>query len=138
MRLEPPEIRDGSHTRCRPAIAGMSVLLALALSPCVAHANDDAKRQFLTSCGVCHAIEKDAAPRQGPNLLGIIGRKAGQVPEFKYSEALAKADLTWDEATLDRWIEDAAAVQPGTVMAYRQRDPDKRKLIIAYLKTLVP
>ena len=64
--------------------------------------------------------------------------QAGKIAEFKYSEVLAKADLTWDEATLDRWIEDAATVQPGTTMAYRQRDPEKRKLIITYLKTLVP
>ncbi len=123
---------------CGPAAAGVGMLTLLILSPGVAKANDDAKRQFVTSCGVCHTAEKDATHRQGPNLFGIFGKQAGKIAEFKYSEVLAKADLTWDEATLDRWIEDAATVQPGTTMAYRQRDPEKRKLIITYLKTLVP
>ena len=117
------------------ALAGMAMIGA---QPARAQDADAGKAQFLKSCGVCHAVEKDAAPRQGPNLLGIFGRKAGKIQNFKYSDALAKADLTWDEPTLDRWIEDAAAVLPGTIMPYRQRDPDKRKLVIDFLKSLKP
>ena len=43
---------------------------------------------------------------------------------------------TWDEATLDPWMENAQGTHPGTIMNYRQRDPDKRKAILSYLKTL--
>ena len=124
-------------SRVRAIVAAL-VLGAGSASAVSAQEADAARQQFLTSCGVCHTVEADAPPRQGPNLLGIFGRKAGKIQNFKYSDALAKADLTWDEPTLDRWIEDAAAVLPGTIMPYRQRDPDKRKLVIDFLKSLKP
>lgn len=95
-----------------------------------------AKQQFLSSCGVCHTAEKGGPNRQGPNLHDIVGKAAAATPNFKFSEPLKSSGLTWDEATLDRWIEDAQAMRPGTIMAYRQRDPDRRQLIIAYLKSL--
>ena len=94
------------------------------------------KAQFVTSCGVCHTVEPGGAPRQGPGLDGIYGRAAGTVPGFKYSAALKDGGWVWDEATLDPWMENAQAVHPGTTMNYRQKDADKRKAILAYLKTL--
>jgi cytochrome c len=115
-----------------------ALLSVVTSTSAAAQSLDAARQQFLTSCGVCHTTEKAAPHRQGPNLFGIFGRKAAQTPDFKYSDALAKTDLVWDESTLERWIEDAAALQPGTIMPYRQRDPEKRKLIVQYLKTLTP
>lgn len=97
-----------------------------------------AQKQFVTSCGVCHAIEPGAPARQGPSLSGMFGRKAGTISGFNYSPALATSDFVWDEATLDRWIENAPAMRPGVTMAYRQADPAKRRLIIAYLKSVSP
>lgn len=126
----------------RVSLASFSRLMATVAvlapgSAAVAQAPDDAgAKQFLVSCGVCHTIERGAAPRQGPNLAGIYGKPAGKQDGAKYSDVLPASGLVWDEATLDRWIEDAQAALPGTTMAYRQRDPDKRKLIIAYLKSL--
>ena len=113
-----------------------AALGAMLAAPAAAQDADAGKAQFLKSCGVCHAVEKDAAPRQGPNLLGVVGRKAASVEGFKYSEAMKTADWTWDEKNLDPWIENAAAVKPGTIMSYKQADPEKRALIIGYLKTL--
>lgn len=95
-----------------------------------------ARQQFLTSCGVCHTAEKGAPHRQGPNLYGVVGRAAVAKDDFRYSEPLKTSGFVWDEATLDRWIEDAQAMRPGTIMAYRQRDAERRRLVIAYLKTL--
>ena len=121
------------------AASGVAVLAAgLLFAPGRSRAEevDPAKAQFIKSCGVCHAVEKDAAPRQGPSLLGVVGRKAASVEGFKYSEALKSADWAWDEKNLDPWLENAALVKPGTIMNYRQADPDKRALIIAYLKSL--
>jgi cytochrome c len=110
-----------------------------ALDGAQADTSDADRQQFLTSCGVCHTAEPGAPHRQGPNLYGIFGRKAATVDGFnKYSEALARSGLTWDEETIERWIEDAAAALPGTSMNYRQRDPEKRKMIISYLKSLKP
>ena len=96
-----------------------------------------AESQFKKSCGTCHVAVADAGPRQGPNLFGVIGRRAGSVPEFKYSPAFTTggADMVWDEGTLDRWLTDPQSVIPGALMLYKQADPDKRRLVIDYLKT---
>src|SRR5262245_47987651 len=96
-----------------------------------------AEAQFKKSCGVCHVAEAGAGPRQGPNLFGVVGRAAGGAADFKYSPAFTKgtAGLVWDEATLDRWLADPPSVIPGSTMMFRQADPDKRRLVIEYLKT---
>ena len=117
-------------------VLAIGVATGFAASSARAEDVEAAKAQFVKSCGVCHAVEKDATPRQGPNLLGVVGRKAATVDGFKYSDALKTADWVWDEKNLDGWIENAAAIKPGTIMNYRQADPDKRALIIAYLKSL--
>jgi len=124
---------------CRPtAIAVLGLCGLAALVPLAAQDIDPAKAraQFLSSCGVCHTAEKGGANRQGPNLHDVVGKPAAARGDFKFSEPLKSSGLVWDEATLDRWIEDAAAMRPGTSMAYRQRDPERRRLVIAYLKTL--
>ena len=95
-----------------------------------------AKAQFLKSCGTCHSVEPGAAPRQGPNLHGVIGRKAGTLPGFAYSPALQSWGEVWTEDLLEPWITNAQLTRPGTVMNYRQADEEKRKLIIRYLKSL--
>lgn len=96
-----------------------------------------AETQFKKSCGTCHVAQADAAPRQGPNLFGVVGRKAGEAAGFKYSPAFAAGSggIVWDEGALDRWLTDAQSVIPGAVMPYKQADPDKRRLVIEYLKT---
>ena len=127
---------DGFGARAGRFLALGAVFLLATQAPTRADDVDPGKAQFVKSCGVCHAVEKDATPRQGPNLLGIVGRKAALVEGFKYSDALKTADWVWDEKNLDPWLENAALVKPGTIMSYRQADPDKRALIIGYLKTL--
>ena len=69
-------------------------------------------------------------------MRGVYGRASAQMAGFEYSDALASAHLTWDDATLDRWLSNPTALVPGTVMPYRQRDQEKRAQIIAYLKSL--
>ncbi len=104
-------------------LAAIGVLLA---GPCHAQTAADAaagEEQFKKACGVCHTVESNAPVRQGPNLHGVYGRPSGQMAGFKYSDALVAAKLTWDDATLDRWLTNPAALVPGTIMAYRQRDP---------------
>ena len=96
-----------------------------------------AEAQFKKSCGTCHVAEAGAGPRQGPNLFGVFGREAGSLPDFKYSPAFVAGDkdIVWDESSLDRWLTDPQALIPGAIMPYKQADPDKRRLIIDYLKT---
>lgn len=76
------------------------------------------------------------APPFGPNLQGVYGRRAGSAPGFQYSQALLTAlkDLVWDEASLEVWITSPQKWVPGVYMFYRQKDPEVRRKIIAYLK----
>ena len=87
-------------------------------------------------CKSCHSVEK-GKNMIGPSLAGIVGTKAGDVAGFSFSPALKGSGLTWDDATLDKWMENPMKLVPGTRMTYSgQTDPAKRKAIIAYLKTL--
>lgn len=88
-------------------------------------------------CTGCHVAEKGAASTAGPNLYGIIGRKAGSVQDFAYSEALAGANLVWDEAQLNAYIANPSGAVPGTSMvAGAVEDADARAAIIAYLAAI--
>jgi cytochrome c len=123
----------------RLRVFGVAFWLALLASVASAASVDLvlAEAQFKKSCGTCHVAAPDAGPRQGPNLFGIVGRAAGSVEGFKYSPAFVAGHdgVVWDEATLDRWLADPQSVIPGAVMLYKQADPDKRRLVIEYLKT---
>ena len=81
----------------------------LAVAASLARADDatDLKRGKLLfiQCRACHDLQPDAAAKVGPNLYGIIGRKSASVDDFAYSPALAKANIVFDKATLERWIE---------------------------------
>ncbi len=94
------------------------------------------KMIFMTHCGICHTVQP-GSNRIGPSLFGVVGRKAGTVPDFNYSAANKSSGLTWDTATLDRYINDPRGVVPGTTMSYGGiQDPAQRATLIAYLATL--
>lgn len=102
-----------------------------------AQAADPAVRGKLLflQCGACHAVQAGAAAKVGPNLAGVVGRKAGAVDGFKYSPALAKSGVTWDESNLDKWLTAPAKLVPGTIMLFPgMPKAEDRKAVIAYLK----
>jgi cytochrome c2 len=76
------------------------------------------------------------APPYGPSLRGVYGRQAGSVSGFTYSRAFKNIlqSVVWDRGTLDVWIMDSQAWVPGSMMFYKQPDPDIRRKIIAYLE----
>jgi cytochrome c len=87
-------------------------------------------------CTICHATEPDRN-LIGPSLAGVYGREAGTVPGYPYSPALKQTGLTWDEATLDRFLAAPMTAVPGTRMTYAGlKDPAERKDVIAHLKAL--
>ncbi|MEY4356938.1 MAG: hypothetical protein RL469_264 [Pseudomonadota bacterium] len=100
----------------RVAALGLAVVASLARADDAA----DLKRGKLLfiQCRACHDLQPDAAAKVGPNLYGIIGRKSASVDDFAYSPALAKANIVFDKATLERWIEKPSAVVPGNAMAF--------------------
>lgn len=100
----------------------------------VAVADADAPPASFKQCSTCHSV-KPGETGLGPNLHGIVGKKSALVDKFFYSPAMKNANLTWDEATLDRFIEKPREVVPGSRMSYAgQADKAKRDEIIAWLK----
>lgn len=96
------------------------------------------KRLYLR-CIACHAITPQAAPKIGPHLSRVVGRRAGSLPGFRYSAAMRGSNVVWNEATLDRWLQRPQAVVPGTTMAFAgMTRPEERQALIAYLKKPVP
>ena len=87
-------------------------------------------------CAICHKVE----PGQhglGPSLAGVFGARSAHAGGFNYSDAMESANLTWNQATLDRYLANPQGVVPGTTMAFAGvKDAAKRAEIIAYLKTL--
>lgn len=88
-----------------------------------------------TQCRVCHSV----APGQngiGPSLAGVHGNRAGTVAGYGYTDGMRTSGLTWNDATLDRYLADPQGVVPGTMMAIGPLDATQRRAIIAYLKTI--
>jgi len=87
-------------------------------------------------CVSCHAV-KPGLNGVGPTVFGVFGRKAASEPGYAYSEPLKAANLTWDEATLDKWLTGPLQMVPGTKMVFPgMPDAARRKEVIDYLKTL--
>jgi cytochrome c len=102
-----------------------------------AAAADDGEVAFNNHCRTCHSLKPDDN-RQGPTLNKVFGRKAGTAPGYKnYSQSMTSAGVTWDEATLDKFIEDPHAVVPNNNMKPYSglTDPAVRKRIVAFLKS---
>jgi cytochrome c len=105
----------------------------LCMSAIAATVPGDAHRgaEIYTRCAGCHALQYD---RTGPRHCGLIGRQAGAVPGFDYSPAMKRSGLTWDAATLDRFLADPPGTVPGTTMTYAGiADAQQRADLIAYL-----
>jgi cytochrome c oxidase assembly protein subunit 11 len=90
---------------------------------------------FATVCTECHAADHN---KIGPMLEGVVGRRAGSVPGYPYSTALAQSGITWDAATLDKWLAGPQHFVPGAQMPFSLPDAVRRRDVIAYLETLKP
>jgi cytochrome c len=101
---------------------------------------DSGKTIFAGRCGACHYVVKDRGEALGVNLDGFFGKKAGSDPTYQtqYSSALKNSGLTWDVATLDKWLAGPAALIPGTRMAgFKGLSSEAQRAdVIAYLATL--
>ena len=91
---------------------------------------------FKAQCGICHTVVA-GQNRIGPTLFGVVGRPAGSVPGFNYTADHKKLGVTWDAATLDKYLTNPRAMVPDTSMVYAGlKDDAERADLVAYLETL--
>jgi cytochrome c len=122
---------------------GLFTLAALLATP-TAYASDvtgdavNGKELFENSgCPACHGVTKEDNAKVGPNLVGVVGRKAGTTQSLLGpSENMKKYGVTWSAETLDEFLVNPNAKVPGTAMAGILVDPQQRADVIAYLSTL--
>ncbi|MGE3468114.1 MAG: cytochrome c family protein [Pyrinomonadaceae bacterium] len=95
----------------------------------------DGQQLFKQRCSVCHSIAPSKSG-MGPSLAGVFGRQAASAPGFNYSPAIKATNITWDTATLDKFLSAPRKAVPGSRMLVSMPDEKQRSAVIAYLKTL--
>src|SRR5690349_16373499 len=101
-----------------------------------AESNVQSGARLFGQCAACHSLEA-GRHLTGPSLAGVLGRNAGTAPGFlRYSDALKRSGVTWNEKTLDAWLKNPDRFIPGNDMAFPGMKDDKaRHDLISYLKT---
>jgi glucose/arabinose dehydrogenase/cytochrome c2 len=120
-------------------ISSCATALAVSLFSQAASAADAAagKSLFAQACAVCHtAAPNDNGGAQGPSLIGVFGRHAGADSSFSYTPAMQSSRLTWDAATLDRFLAAPSRVVPGTEMVVAIADKKQRADLIEYFRSV--
>ncbi|MEK9672653.1 MAG: cytochrome c family protein [Rhodospirillaceae bacterium] len=115
----------------------LAVLAATAINASAAQAGDAEKgKKVFNKCRACHAVDKPQN-RVGPHLVGVVGRKAGSVDKFRYSEAMKNAGIVWDDKNLSSYLEKPRDFVKGNRMAFPGlKDAADRDDVIAYLRTI--
>jgi cytochrome c len=124
----------------RAFIFGVALLLGTGAetlaAPAQAQAQVDAGRRLFARCTNCHEVGGGARNGFGPQLNGIVGRKAGSAPAYAYSPALKQAGFVWNEQKLVAFIRDSEKVVPGNKMRFLSFMSEKQAAdIVAYLRT---
>lgn len=110
-----------------------TALMMLAPGAAMAAGDAAAGKATFSKCAICHSVEA-GQNKIGPSLAGVVGRKSGTLAGFNYSPAMKASNLTWDEATLDKWLTAPKALVPGTKMIFAGLPAAAdRANVIAYL-----
>ena len=119
-----------------PRILFSAAALMIAALPAAAQDNNAGQLLFNNACRTCHTL-RQGDNRLGPNLHGIVGRKAGALTDYGYSGSMKNAGLTWDKATLDRFIANPDQVVPGHNMKPYggMASAEDRATLIRFLET---
>jgi cytochrome c len=128
-----------------PVCSGVLSFIAILFAPCGAAvvaqeasaAPPEAPPPQFTLCATCHSTSADGTNSMGPNLRGVVGRKAGTAPGFQYSQAMKGSGIRWTPQELDSFLTDVPKKVPGTLMPINGLpDAQDRQAVINYLKSL--
>jgi cytochrome c len=124
----------------RTSAASFAIPLTLAaalLGAYKAQAAGDAAagKAYFNHCAGCHSTSA-GVNKIGPSLAGIVGRKGGSAPGFNYSTGMKNANVTWDNDSLDKFLQNPNGFVHGTKMFFSAANPTDRQNVIAYLNTL--
>ena len=113
-------------------------VFGLTVAAGAAQAGDAAKgKTVFQRCAICHRVDKDGGNGLGPNLFGVVGRKAGMVAGFSYSAAMKNSGIVWTADKLTAYVAHPAQVVPANRMAFAGViDPGQQADVVAYLATL--
>lgn len=115
-----------------PMLACLALAMAGASQALAAAGDAKAGEEIYARCAACHALSYD---RTGPRHCGLVGRRAGSVEGFPYSDAMKRSKIVWTEKMLDLFLADPGKMVPGTTMGYAGvKDRKERADLIAYLK----
>ena len=113
----------------------VSTVLIATAGGALAQSAESGERTFNQQCKACHTVEKGGPSPLGPNLFGVIGRKAGSAAGFASSDAMKTSGITWDEASLADYLKDPKAKVAETKMIFAGfKRPAQLADAIAYLK----
>jgi cytochrome c len=110
----------------------LGLVLALASAAALAQSPERGRSIYEEKCTACHSLD---ANRVGPMHRGVIGRKAGSVPDYTYSAALRRSALVWTPEKIREWLADPERLIPGQQMGYRLEQEADRADVAAYLAT---
>ena len=112
----------------RTVVAG-----ACLLGISAARAQGRGEAVFKRNCSICHSLDP-GKNKVGPSLAGVVGRRAGAVPDFNYSSANTASGIVWTKEKLDEYLTDPQKMVPSTLMLFPGlKNPDDRQAVIAYL-----
>ena len=118
--------------------AALAVIAAAILAtPALAAGDPVQGKAVFARCAICHNVEKDGGNGVGPNLFGIMGRKAATVDGFNYSGPMKASGIVWNDDKLSQWVAGPAKMVPGTKMAFAGiTSKGQIADVVAYLNTL--
>lgn len=120
-------------------ILGAATVIAIAALPALADGDAEKGEKVFKKCKACHDVGEGAKNKVGPELNDVMGRTAGTVPDFSYSDAMVEAGaggLVWNEETLEEYLKNPKDFIPGNKMSFAGlRKDDEIDNVIAYLET---
>ena len=114
--------------------AAISLMIICAAAPTLAAGDPAAGQKVFNKCKTCHEVDQPKN-KVGPNLVGLFGRKAGSVADFKYSDAMKNSNVVWTETTLAEYVKQPKEFIVGNKMTFVGLKSDQEVAdLIAYLK----